>query len=441
VVQEPALREDPVNIGIYSIYAEGVGMIQRLREEGHDVALYVSDEPSRCTWDGLVWKVDDYTNLTQADVILFDQNGKGNIADQWRERGLKVWCGGAIADRLEKDRLFGMKTFSDSGVPIPDTWEVSGLGDVKKVCSSEFSRGEKAVVKLDGSDLCSMSYVAASTKDLIDQVDHWEMDGQIKTPWTGIVQRFVPGIEVSVEGWWNGESWSNHNLTIEEKKAWPGNLGPAVGCSYNTVCKIDPGSKLFKMMVEPISGILGNYTGQIDVNTIVGEDGPVALEFTPRPGYDATPTLAWGDEGGYGDRVLEALGMENPGKQYREPRPGPFWAGVRVSVPPYPFESKKKKLAEEANATSCGVPVVVPDMSSFYLYDAMMLDDRLVCAGTIGIIGVAMGGGSSPKAAGKAAYKVAEKLQVPNKAYRALDGWERAEKEIPELIEGGWIKM
>jgi len=412
-----------------------------MREEGHDVAVYIADEGSRATWDGLVWKVDHPRDLEQGDLVIYDQNSKGNVADGMRERGILTWCGSELADRLEKDRLFGMKTFSESGVPIPDTYEVSGLGDVKTVCASEFSRGEKVVVKLDGSDLCSMSYVAANPKDLIAQIEHWELDGQIKTPWTGIVQRFVEGIEVSVEGWWNGESWSNHNLTIEEKKAWPGNLGPAVGCSYNTVCKIDPGSKLFKMMVEPIGRVLKDYTGQLDVNTIVGEDGPVALEFTPRPGYDATPTLAWGDQGGYGDRVLEALGIENTGKQEREPRPGPFWAGVRVSVPPYPFESKNKKLAEEANETSRGVPFVCPCPEDFYLYDAMMLDGKLVCAGTIGIAGVAMGGGSSPKAAGRAAYRTAEKLQIPNKAYRDLDGWQRAEKQIPELIQGGWIKL
>jgi phosphoribosylamine--glycine ligase len=324
---------------------------------------------------------------------------------------------------------------------------VSGLGDVKTVLSSEFQKSEKCVVKLDDSSMCSVSFVAQNTKEMIEQVEHWEADGIIKTPWTGIVQRCAEGIEVSVEGWYGEGGWSNTNITIEEKKVWPGNTGPAVGCAYNTVAMISPKSRLFKMMVEPVGEILkkSGYMGQIDTNCIVGEDGPVALEFTPRPGYDATPTLAWGHEEGYADLVCKALGIENldVSKSDCGPR-GVFWSGVRVSIPPYPVECRDKSLCEKINELGLGVPVVIPPTSQndFYLHDVHLSDDgKLVCAGTSGVIGVAMGGGDSPKTAGKAAYRVAEKLQIPNKQYRAIDGWHRAEVEIPELISDGWVKL
>ena len=66
-------------------------------------------------------------------------------------------------------------------------------------------------------------------------------------------------------------------------------------------------------MLEPLVPFLkkGGFIGQIDVNTIVSEEdgSPYALEFTPRPGYDATPTLTLGLPG-YGEAVARALKLQ-----------------------------------------------------------------------------------------------------------------------------------
>ena len=423
-------------------------LLRSLVHHAHTPVVYISDEHSRKIADGIAWKVDHPSDLLDADIIFFDDNGKGNVADSFRERGKFVWCGGAIADRLELDRLFGMNTCLEYGVPIPDTYEVSGLTDVKTVLKSEFNPADPVVVKLDDSSRCSMSYVAKDAKDLVTQVEHWESDGQINEPWTGILQRFVKGIEVSIEGWWTGERWVFPNLTIEEKKCWPGDLGPAVGCAANIVASISPNSKLFKRMVEPFGPFLKkhNYTGQLDINMIVSDEGPCALEFTPRPGYDATPTLAYSRHGGYGGMILTALDPEPHDSGVRADGPwkeDPYAAGLRVTIPPYPFESKSEKLSVDALATCEGVPIDVDEeeLEHFYLYDAMVTERGLVCAGTVGAIGIALGHGNSPRAAGRAAYKVAEKLRIPNKQYRAIDAFDRAEKDIDTLIADGLVKI
>lgn len=437
-----------MNILLLSLAGEAMTLVQPLREEGHDVVCHIWSPGAARVGDGLVWKGDDLSSLAaQADVICFCENGRGYLADQWRGKGYRVWNGGQFAEKLEYDRTFGMKTFAEAGVTIPDTYEVSSISDVKSVLAAEFRPNEQAVIKLDSSEHAGscFSFVAESTEQLLDQVDHWVQDDLLGDNWSGIIQRFVKGIEVSVEAWWNGESWSMHNVTIEEKRLLTGDLGPNVGCAGNTIFAISPTSRLFKLVLEPLGSVLAKngYVGQIDTNSIVDEKGvPHALEFTPRNGYDATPTLAWGHPSGYGHAIARAFGIEDRDLEQNESR-GRFWCGVRVHVPPYPFDCKNEEMARKVNEQSLGVPLDVPEhlRDSFYLFDAMESDGQLVCAGTTGIVGIALGGGDDIQSAGKAAYKVAEQLKIPNKSFRAKDLFHRAASQVEELLDMKLIRL
>ena len=408
-----------------------------LRSEGHEVVMYLHSG-SRIG-DGVVFKTDDpHAIAEQADLIIFDDNGLGKMADQFRAKGFNVWNGGTWAERLEYDRVFGMTQFRDCGITIPDTFEVSSIGDIRSCISTEFRAAERVVIKLDSSEFAGscMSFVAKDREQLLETAQHWVDEGKLGKSWSGIIQRFVKGIEVSTEGWWNGESFSNHNITIEEKKLLPGNFGPAVGCSFNTIASISANSRLFKLVVEPLEQILrdSGYVGQIDTNAIVDEDGtPYALEFTPRCGYEATPTLAWGT-GRYGHAVAAALGIESEAEMERSRR-GRFWCATRMYVPPYPFSSHSDDLSVRVYEECAGVPVSVPDhlRDDFLPYDVMEVDGELVCAGTCGIVGIALGGGNDVESAGKACYEVAEQVSVPNVGFRALDGWKRAKRDIDSL--------
>ncbi len=420
-----------------SLAGEALTLVPAIRDEGHDVIVYIKDKTAQSVGDGLVWKTSDPDSIAeQADSIIFTENGMGNLADRYRSRGLPVWNGGTFVEKLEYDRLYGMEVCRSLGIPIPDTFDVATVEEVKSVVQSEFSKSEKLVIKLSGSDGAgsAFSYCAKNREDLLSQVDHWEQDGMLPAKWRGIVQRFVDGIEVSVEAWWNGESWSNHNITIEEKKCWTGNLGPSVGCAFNTIFPIRPDSRLFKQVLEPVGALLKEkgYVGQIDTNSIVDSEGvPHALEFTPRCGFDATPTLLWMGGASYSPEGAPEL-------------KAPYASAVRLHVSPYPFECKSDKLCHEVYETAEGVPIDVPESieKDFILFDAKKSESGgLVCAGTTGIVGLAMGAGDSPKSAGLAAYRVAERVGVPNKAFRSLDGWRRASEQVPELLDMNLIKL
>ena len=423
---------------------EAMLLSQIMRSEGHDVVYYIHDESSREIGNGLVWKTDDPDSAAeQADLIIFDDNGMGKKADEYRKKGYDVWNGGSVNDDLEHDRNLGMRVFRKCGIPIPETSDVSSVKEVENAISKIGS--SKCVVKLDGSDKAgsSFTFVADDGDQLLAQVTHWVDDGLLKKGWSGIVQEFIPGIEVSIEGWFCEGRWSNLNITLEEKKALSGGLGQSVGCAFNTIVSVSEKSKLFKKVLLPLTEFLAkaHFVGQIDTNSIVDKDGiPRALEFTPRIGYDSTPTLAWG-RGRFVTDIQNALGDETAFRNGDMDR-GRYWCGVSVSIPPYPLDIEDKKLCDAVYEQAHGVPVEIGEGLDFYYRDlAHDSETGLYCAGTYGIIGLALGGGDSVREAARHAYSVADKVKVPNKGYRALDGHKRGEDAIAELLDMDLIRL
>jgi phosphoribosylamine-glycine ligase len=437
-----------MNILFISADGSSVVLHPKIEQEGHQAIWWIEDEGCAEVGDGIVMKTSDPDAVaSSADLIIVDDNTKRQaiLADKYRGQGKAVWGGGRFVEKLEHDRGFGMDVYQEYGIPIPDTFEVRGLGDVKTVLKDFFDRTEKVVVKLDGEAMAgsSFSFIAKNREMCLEQVTHWEDDGLLGGGWSGILQRFVPGIEVSTEAWWNGEEWSTHNITLEEKKSLSGDLGPAVGCAFNTVARISSSSRLFKMVLEPLGPLLKKhgYVGQIDTNAIVDADGvPRALEFTPRLGYDATPTLAWGNNHGYANKILFVLGLggDFEGFGYQ----GRVWAGVRISVPPYPASSSDDAVHQKLYKACRGVPVTVPAgvEADFWTWNVMRTERGLVACPP-GMVGVAFGGGSDPREAGLAAYRVADKIRVPDKQYRALDGWKRSQDALKELLNMKLIRL
>ncbi len=438
-----------MNILVVSLVGESLILAAKAKQEGHDLIYAILNPDCQDVGTGLVWKTDDPRGLAeQADLILFDDNAPemSRLVDSFRAAGKAVWCGGSFAERLEHDRLYGMEVYQEAGIPVPDTFEVSSLADVRAVLETEFARTEKLVIKLDGEAAAgsSFSFVARNPEICEEQVTHWVEDGLLGGNWSGIIQRFVEGIEVSTEAWWDGEEWSTHTITLEEKKHLAGDLGQSVGCAYNTIVRISKDSRLFKQVLEPLGPLLkkNGYVGQIDTNSIVDRDGtPHALEFTPRLGYDATPTLAWGNNHGYFNKILYRLGIggEFDGFGYK----GRVWGGVRVTVPPYPVEVKNEEVSRKVYETARGVPILGHEAveEDFWLYDAMRNGDGLMCAGTSAMIGCAFGAGDDPREAGQAAYRTAERLKVPNSQWRAIDGWRRGQAALEELLGLRLIKF
>jgi len=437
-----------VNILVFSPQGDGVGLALQLMAEGHQVAVHFVDENDAKQGKGMLWVSQDWqADARQADFVFFDFNGHGEKADNLRKSGIKVWNGGVIADRLESDRPFGMAVMRKAGIPIPETWDFKNYAEAVEIVNANFKAADRPVVKLNNGAAPSTSYVGRDKADLLAQLESWEEDGIADIGQGGIIQRYVEGIEFSVEGFFDGEKFRYpYNWTMEEKRLLNDNLGPNVGCAWNATANIKARHpKIARRLLEPLVPLLrrAGYTGQIDANSIVSEeDGePYCLEWTPRPGYDATSTIAQ-TYPGYGEAIARCLGLSE-GETLTEGAEHPFWMAVatRIWVPPYPFEAPTKPMGREVYKCIEGVPVNghLP-ITEFVPYDVMKLEESedTACAGTCGVLGIAMGLAPTVEKATRQSYLVAEKVEAPNMGYRT-DGGERVKRQLPAIESLGLL--
>src|SRR3989338_3037849 len=79
-----------------------------MKNEGHEVKVYIHAESDQDVYDGFLDKVDKWEpHKDWADVIIFDDVGFGEMADKLRHEGKLIVGGSKYADKLEEDREFG----------------------------------------------------------------------------------------------------------------------------------------------------------------------------------------------------------------------------------------------------------------------------------------------------------------------------------------------
>ncbi len=388
---------------------DGVGLALRLQDEGHEVRVWIRDDEASHNCKGLI-TCDEGFEIDLDTIIIADCTGSGILCDSYRSAGHAVLGGSAIADKLESDREYATKVFREAGIETPkteyfDDWEQA----------REFVETSKAklVFKPEG-DLSGVvpSYVSSDTEDMLSMLEFYKNQQSHTVP-AFALQEFLEGTCVSSEAWFSFDHFCGpFNHTLERKQLMNDDLGPSGGCTGNVVWACFAGEEcpICKALLYPLEEFLRSvsYVGPIDVNAVVTDDGIFALEFTPRFGYDATPTLLYAlldaPIGVFFEAVARGVCDEVP------LLPG-FAAGVRVTVPPWPSE----KFVAEAGLPLRGLR----NFDKFYPYNVMKGEDTdYVTSGAYGITGISLGIGDTINEAFADAYKLAKKLRLPDKQYR-----------------------
>jgi phosphoribosylamine-glycine ligase len=278
----------------------------------------------------------------------------------------------SILDKIELDRLAGMEMFRRAGITIPETIPFANVAEAKSIPeSSEWRDGW--VVKPSGNISTSKTMVVK------DQALWQHAVSQLPNPSSGILQRIIPGVEVSTEGWFNGMRFVRpFNHTFEEKRFLPGNLGCNTGCMGNVVLGVNS-NRLTKATVERVEDFLRmiGYRGPFDINTIVNETGAYALEATSRMGYDAVEALIEGLNEPAGEFLYD---IAQGAKREMDLGEDPMIA-VRLSIPPWP--------SRRPDSDSFGEPVMgLTDerLRHLFLTDVMKDGDDYVTAGGDGVL-------------------------------------------------------
>jgi phosphoribosylamine-glycine ligase len=411
-----------------------MGFGVRLLEEGNDCRIWIRDKEAQEVGDGLVPKANSLEDILfdldgEKDVVFFDGSGNGALADYLRSRGIAVLGGSIIADRMEHDRGWAQGVMKNCGIGTPESFTFKSWEE-----GSAFAKNfkERLVFKPSKNlGELAMSHVCYDTEDLLEMLDNAEADSSLANPEFDL-QEFVEGTCVSSEGWFDGNRFIPElfNHTLERKELMEHNHGPSGGCTGNIVWACSGECPICLSGVRRLEPFLRRhgFIGMCDLNAVIDGDGRLfGLEFTPRCGYDATPTLAWGLlEGELGHFVHDVAKRQYNPKSPRL-RDGRIAGAVRVTIPPWPSEEFHAKR---------DIPIrglEKEDLESVYLFNVKSDEDKptkLASAGAWGILLLFVSRGDSIGRALSQPYKLAEKVRVPNKQYR-----EDLVKEFKEDLE------
>jgi len=408
----------------------------QVRKEGHEVRYFIGDPEEKDIADGFVPKTEDWEkDVDWADVIVFDDTlGQGEKAVALRERGKAVVGGTPYTDRLEDDRSFGQEELKKAGVTIIPYRDFDNFDDAITYVQENPSRyvikpsGAAGNVKRrlfvgdeeDGGDVVRM--LEAYKKAFSDEILVFQL------------QKRVVGVEVAVGAFFNGKSFVYPiNTNFEHKKLFPGNSGPPTGEMGTTMFWSEP-NKIFEQTLLKMAPKLAGegYVGYIDVNCIVNNNGIYPLEFTSRFGY---PTIFIQQEG-----MITPIGIFLDDLAHgRDPKlkvKSGFQVGVRIVMPPFPFDDNATFEAFTKNAVIVfkrGTPEEV------HIEDTKIVEGQWLVAGSSGVVLTVVGLGQTMKQAREQAYSRVRNILIPNMYYRDDIG-ERWAEDSDKLHNWGYLR-
>ncbi len=414
---------------LMSKVGDGIPVALKLAREGHIVKVYIKDKKGHNSLKGFKnpSRVGTAKMLDQYDLILYDMAGLGDRADEMISRGRTVLGGGKFNDKLELERDYGLKVArSVLRTKIPESRTYKDRELLKLYLNSKTR--PVAIKPLGNAEtrftLVSNDHKNRTIKSLVDNLS----DELLPC----IVQDKVKGIEVSTEGWFNGEEFKCFNHTIEYKRMMEGDVGPMTGCMGNVVwsCEQD---KLVDYALIPLVPLLKkvDYCGPLDVNCSCTEDEAYFLEFTPRFGYDAIQ--AWSEliRGTLFD-FLWRLSIGDTLPKIRDD----YAIAVRLTVPPYPMSS------EEDLKQLKGVQFL--DISDgarrhVHLADVMVSANAETCAGVDGVLGCVTARGELIQEVRRRAYRTARNITIHEDVQYRKDIGAGVERKIEKLKTWGWL--
>ncbi len=408
----------------------------RVSTEGNEVRYYIDNERERAIADGFVPKVDDWeSHVDWADVVVFDDVlGHGTHADRLRRAGKLAVGGTPYTDRLEDDRSFGQEELKKHGVSIIPFQEFtdfdSAIAHVEKHPAAYVIKpsGEAQNIKRllfvgredDGKDVIHVlkSYKAVYS----DTVKVFQL------------QRRMSGVEVAVGAFFNGREFMRPiNVNFEHKPLFPGNIGPATG-EMGTCMYWSGPNRLFTATLAKLEERLREegYVGYIDVNCIVNGNGIYPLEFTARFGYPTIMIQSDGISIPMGD-FLHGMAAGTL-KNFKAKRG--FQIGVRIVVPPFPYDDPK---TFEANSKDRVIIFRKPAGDGIHIEDVRLVNGEWLITGRSGVILVVTGTGISVRQAQAQAYQRVRNILIPNMYYRTDIG-DRWFEDHDKLHSWGYLR-
>ncbi|MBU2562569.1 MAG: phosphoribosylamine--glycine ligase [Nanoarchaeota archaeon] len=406
----------------------------QVKKEGHNVKYYIKNPEEKEITNGFVEKVDDWKlEVDWADLIIFDDvSGQGTIAQELRKKGKLVIGGTSYTDKLEDDRTFGQEELRRHGINIIPYKEFTNFDEAIEYVKLNPAR---YVIKPSGTQIVKgLLFVGEEDdgRDIIQVLGDYKrsLSKKIKV---FQLQKRIPGVEVAVGAFFNGRKFIFPlNVNFEHKKLFPGELGPPTG-EMGTLMFWSKPNKIFNQTLKKLEGTLATegYVGYIDLNCIVNSLGIYPLEFTARFGY---PTISIQQEGmitPIGEFFYKLVNEEDINFKVKSG----FQIGVRIVLPPFPFNDKKTfDIRSKDTLIFFKKPV-----EGVHIEDVKMVDDQWIVTGTSGIVLIVCGTGQSVKQTIEQVYSRIKQIKIPYMYYRDDIG-ERWFEDSDKLHNWGYLR-
>lgn len=399
-----------------------MGFGVRLLEEGNDCRIWIRDKEAQEVGDGMVPKANSLEDIlfdldAEKDVVFFDGSGNGALADYLRSRGIATLGGSMIADRMEHDRGWAQGIMQDCKIGTPQSFTFKSWEEGRSF--AEGFKGRLVFKPSKNLGELAMSHVCYDTEDLLEMLDNAESDSSLASPEFDL-QEFVEGICISSEGWFDGSRFIPElfNHTLERKELMEHNHGPSGGCTGNIVWACSGGCPICLRGIRRLEPFLRRHSfiGMCDLNAVIDGDGRLyGLEFTPRCGYDATPTLIWGLLNGELGHFVHDVAKKQYGPKSPRLRDGRIAGAIKVTIPPWPSEEFHAKR---------DIPIrglAKANLESTYFYNVKRDEDKptkFASAGAWGIICLFVGTEETIGRSLSRPLYLASQVRIPNKQYR-----------------------
>ncbi len=405
-------------------------------KEGHEVKYYIHDKKIRDIADGFVPKTDNWEKeVAWADIIVFDDvNGMGKKAQKLRRKGKLVVGGTEYTDMLEDERSFGQEELKKAGVPIVPYREFHSFDDAIVYVQTSPNR---YVIKPNGEaqNIKRLLFVGEEEdgKDVIQVLEAYKKVWAKKIK-SFQLQRRMSGVEIAVGAFFNGSQFIYPiNINFEHKKFFPGNIGPSTG-EMGTSMYWSGSNKIFNATLKKMEPKLKEegYVGYIDINCIVNANGIYPLEFTARFGY---PTINI-QQTGIMMPIAEFLYKMASGELTEFKARKGFQIGVRIVVPPYPYNDQQ---TFDTYSKEAAILLKKPNLDGIHIIDVKKMNDQWVVAGNTGLVLVVVGAGQTLRQAQNQAYSRISNIMIPSMHYRTDIG-NRWYEDSDKLHTWGYLR-
>ena len=408
----------------------------QVSKEGHEVKLFIESPSEREIADGFVPKSSDWErDVKWADIVVFDDVlGQGAKAAKLRTAGKLIVGGSPYTDQLEDDRAFGQQELKAAGVAIIPQDNFTSFADAIAYVKANPNR---YVIKPSGEaqNLKQLLFVGEEEdgRDVIQVLEDYERSWAHRIK-AFQLQRRIVGVEVATGGFFNGHEFALPvNVNFEHKKLFPGDIGPSTGEMGTTMFWSEP-TKVFNATLKKMEPRLRaeRFVGYIDVNCIVNSNGIYPLEFTARFGY---PTISIQQEGMITPIGELLYGLADGTLTRFKTRSG-FQVGVRIVVPPFPFNDPDTFAKNSKDAL---ILFKKPNREGVHIEDVKAVKDEWMVTGTSGVVLIVVGMGPTMKAAQRQAYNRIDNIMIPNMYYRK-DVGDRWFEDFDRLHTWGYLK-